>query len=669
MATRSLHLRAFASAAALSLCARAAHAGDALVIPGPPTLDPPTITALGVQLLVSGDDNHDAKVTVRYRKAGATAWRTGLPFHRVRPDVVNGFSVPDQLAGSLFDLSPATTYDIELHVVDADGGVDQTLTLQGSTRPVPPLDPKSPSMKPVTDAASLSAALASAKAGDVILLKKGTYAGTFSIDASGTADNPIVIRGESEEEVILDGGGDSGNVLEVYGSFVHVERLTIQNANRALRFQGAGAVGNVVRRIHTRDTTLGIGSKQGQKDFYICDNILEGRLVWPAVYADDGGQHANDDGIHVEGTGHVICHNQLRGWGDAMKTEEDGARGLDFYGNEVLSAYDNGLELDGSAGNTRALRNRFTNTYATISFQPIYGGPVYAIRNVIVNVANEQLKFHSLGGTQETSGIYVLHNTFVSPKHALSLSDSTTSHHFVIENNLFIGPSAPDQGRTVDWTGTIDDGLFDYNGYYPEGIFAFDFAATGYQKYASFAALQAAGVETHGLVVGGSEFTSGLTAPADYTVTLPAADVTLKPASAAVDKGVLLPGVNDDFQGKAPDLGAIEVGCAAPIYGVRPEGMDETNMALGCAGSGGTGGTGTGGASAGSGGGGVGGNEGGAGGNTGGAGGDGGEKGGCGCRTAGEGSGDSALGSMMAGAVVIALRRRRARHGKKTVTT
>lgn len=217
MAARTSRLHA-AAAAALLLLPRAALAADDLVINGSPTLDPPTITALGVQLLVSGDDDHDAKVTVRYRKAGTSTWQDGLPLHRVRPDVVTGFTVPDQFAGSIFDLAPATAYDIELHAVDADGSVDQTLSLQGTTRPVPPVDPKAPNMKPVTDAPSLASALASAQPGDVILLKKGTYAGTFSIHASGTADDPIVIRGESEEEVILDGGGDGGNVLEVYGA-------------------------------------------------------------------------------------------------------------------------------------------------------------------------------------------------------------------------------------------------------------------------------------------------------------------------------------------------------------------------------------------------------------------------------------------------------------------
>ena len=80
----------------------------------------------------------------------------------------------------------------------------------------------------------------------------------------------------------------------------------------------------------------------------------------------------------MEGGGHVVCHNQIVGFGDAMKTAEPGARAIDFYGNEVLSAYDNGLELDYSEGNTRAFRNRFTNNDTPLSFQPVYGGPVYA---------------------------------------------------------------------------------------------------------------------------------------------------------------------------------------------------------------------------------------------------------------------------------------------------
>jgi hypothetical protein len=46
-------------------------------------------------------------------------------------------------------------------------------------------------------------------------------------------------------------------------------------------------------------------------------------------------------------------------------------------------------------------------------------------------------------------------------------------------------------------------------------------------------------------------------------------DFRLKPGSTAVDRGKALPNVTDGFGGSAPDLGAIELGQAAPHYGPR----------------------------------------------------------------------------------------------------
>ena len=47
-------------------------------------------------------------------------------------------------------------------------------------------------------------------------------------------------------------------------------------------------------------------------------------------------------------------------------------------------------------------------------------------------------------------------------------------------------------------------------------------------------------------------------------------DFNLKAGSAAVDRGVPIPNITDGFTGQAPDLGALEVGQPAPIYGPRP---------------------------------------------------------------------------------------------------
>jgi hypothetical protein len=48
-----------------------------------------------------------------------------------------------------------------------------------------------------------------------------------------------------------------------------------------------------------------------------------------------------------------------------------------------------------------------------------------------------------------------------------------------------------------------------------------------------------------------------------------ALDFRLRPGSAAVDAGVELPTITDGFSGKAPDLGAYELGAPVPHYGPR----------------------------------------------------------------------------------------------------
>lgn len=578
-------MRALLVSLVLAAVAAPAFADDVLH-PGTPELDPPTITALGVGLPITGDDNFTAQVAVRYRVTGTTTWRDALPLARVHAEVVTGLTVGPGFAGSIFDLAPGTSYDIELHATDSDGSVDQTLTLTGTTRPVPG-DPASPHAVAVTTAAELTTALAAAQPGDVITLAAGTYTGQFALHASGTATEPIVIRGAGDAS-ILDGGGCTGcNVIEVYGSFVHIESLAIAHGTRAMRFQTQAASDNVVRRVHISDVQFGIGSQLDQTNFYYADNILEGRLLWPCVYAsddacnDDGtgtivhGTHANDDGIHLQGYGHVVTHNRISGFGDAMKIEQDGAKSVDFVGNDVLWTYDNGIELDTSLRNTRALRNRFTNTYATLSFQPIYGGPAYAIRNVLVNVADEEFKLHA-NGTTPTVGAVIYHTTVLRDQRAIQCSTANEPEFFTIENSAFEGPATIADGHTVRWdVPSVATAHTDYNGYSPDGQFEFGYGSGG-MTYANFAAVMAGGMfEQHGLLLGA---TSGI---ADWHAKLD--PMTPQPDATAIDRGIVLPNIDDGFTGSAPDLGAIESGCDAPIYGPRPMGMDETNEPVGCA--------------------------------------------------------------------------------------
>ena len=555
---------------------------DNVLQPGAPALDRPTLTALGVKLPLTGDDNFNSSVQVRYRKLGTSAWLSALPLFRVHPETVGEYLLAPHFAGSIFDLRPGTTYEIELRIADPDGAVSQTLTLVSTTRAVP-RDPISPRNRFVSSSAELGQALSTAQPGDIINIADGVYTGGFGIFASGTAQNPIVIRGASQAGTILDGDNCTGcNVLEVYGSWVHVERLTLRNALQGLRFQGAGAQGNVLRYVHVKNTWLGMNSRQNQLDFYIADNIFEGRLTWPLTCADDGCVNANVDGIRIEGFGHVVAHNRISGYGDAMKTEQFGARSIDFYGNDVLWAYDNGIELDISEGNTRALRNRFTNTYSPLSVQPVIGGPAYIIRNIAVNQPDEPVKYHGIGYPRiQPSGVLIYHNTFVSPYESLTMQSGSPTHYFEFKNNLFVGPPVLRRGVTADWCGPINNGIFDYNGYWPDGFYGYWFPWE-YVKAAGFAMLQAKGIERNGTLLGSSIFASGLLGPASHIPLLAPQDVTLASNSSAADRGTVLPNINDGYTGSAPDLGALETGCPTVSYGPRPAGVDESNQPFGC---------------------------------------------------------------------------------------
>jgi hypothetical protein len=84
---------------------------------------------------------------------------------------------------------------------------------------------------------------------------------------------------------------------------------------------------------------------------------------------------------------------------------------------------------------------------------------------------------------------------------------------------------------------------------------------------------RATGQDEHSITVGYDIFerVSPPVYPDDITKIFNAGemDFRIKSDSAAVDAACVLPNVNDDFTGEAPDLGALEVGLPVPRYGPR----------------------------------------------------------------------------------------------------
>ncbi|MCD6307722.1 MAG: hypothetical protein J7M24_01855, partial [Candidatus Latescibacteria bacterium] len=362
-----------------------------------------------------------------------------------------------------------------------------------------------------------------------------------------------------------------------------------------------GCDGLVVRNCRFEDVGIGVFTEyEGSENFYIADNVMIGRenrtrlrgwnrRVW-AKYG-ELSDVSSFVGVKVYGKGHVICHNYIAYFHDGIDVhmygspEDDWAKkcvAIDIYNNDIFLACDDGIEADGGEHNIRVFDNRCVNiAHHGLSAQPIYGGPVYFIRNIVYHAfQGGALKFNN-----HPAGLLVYHNTFITEWQSGGQPFSNAD----VRNNLFLGTDYPGRPilRVRTWTSSTS---FDYNGYRPNRTaddnflwrsppddthrdFSSEFSRLRLDAYPSLESFRnATGQEAHGVVVDYDIFTQvGKPDPGDPgRLYDPAAlDFTLKDGSAAVDAGCLLPTINDGFTGDAPDLGALERGKPAPVYGPR----------------------------------------------------------------------------------------------------
>ena len=554
----------------ISLQCRADNASKPL---GEPVLERPTLHSLGVHWLIAGDDNQNATITFDYRKAGEPTWHPTLPLFRVErnADVMPKFGtklpVPKGawlFAASAVLLTPDTPYELRLTLTDPDNpGQRIEKILPARTRAEPTLPPNA-TWKPVTSA-TLAAAQSSAKPGDHFLFSPGTYEGTFTVTNSGTEGNPIVYRGSPDGEVILNAQGSAPQrpKVAVLASGVHdvwFENLTVINADWGIVAHESSRI--VVRRCHVHHCDYGFTATRNTHDTlsddFISDNLIEGPCTWPRTKGIEDPR-----GIQITGAGHVVCYNSVRGFSDAIDTyQSPRCEDIDFHNNECSECTDDGMELDYSQRNVRAFHNRFTNVFQGLSVQPVHGGPVYAFRNAFYNVGLEPFKMHN-----QPSGALFFHNTVVKAGPPLELRTGAQVHHCVLRNNLFIGTTGP---YAYETNARMIDCDFDYDGF--GGRFD-QFLKWNRTRYPTLDAVRAKSpVEKHATFIDpATAFASGVRPPTHSDTQYPTPpDLRPSPHSPAIDAGTPLPGFNDNYTGKAPDLGAYELNEPLPHYGPRP---------------------------------------------------------------------------------------------------
>ncbi len=445
-----------------------------------------------------------------------------------------------------------------------------------------------------------------------------TFEGTYYLTADGTAEQPIVIKAAGDGEVVIDGRGNFNLFNLKAADYHYFEGITFRNTDIAI-WAGtqfiAGSKGLTVTRCRFEQVGMGVFSNySGSSGFYIADSVFLGRndpkhltgwngAFWEQFHGVEGQVFppvmASYTAIRLYGPGHVVAHNYVADFHDGIDTEmygmPDGSHAhdgpaypprefwdrrpvsIDIYNNVITNAHDNSIEMDGSMHNIRIMRNVLINSAShPMSTQPSVGGPIYWIRNIV---------YHAPGGstrmTAGSPGVLFYHNTVTTETSAAS---SANAHW---RNNLMLGQDTAPAIFGVSTSTAYSSS--DYNGFRPNPGAEVSFrwnvvtgaapapgatptAAPGFATLADYA--RATGQDQHSVALDYDVFVQVPKLDRDPKTVqrlydYKDLDFRLRPGSAAIDRGVVVPNVNDGFTAKAPDLGALEAGQPLPIYGPR----------------------------------------------------------------------------------------------------
>jgi hypothetical protein len=512
-----------------------------------------TITSIGVEWSIIGDANHNATATVEFRATGASAWRSALPLVRV------DYNGANTLSGSVLFLSPGTSYDVRLTLIDPDGGA-ATQTVVVATRPVPvvPIGGRRLHVVPGSGGGDgsagnpfrgIAAADAIAQPGDTFLVHAGSYGGRISFTRAGTASAYIVWMSAGDGESLFAG-------IDVYGSYVWLEGLTLRDQPYALMSKNA-PTGVVISRCSFFNNHYSIYLQRGGSNWYIVDNTIVGDTPYSTESLDGEGIEMN--GYSVDSPGHVVAYNRISNTADGIS---NGTYNIDVYGNDIFDVSDDGFEGDPGGPNIRVWGNRIQNAaHNGISYQPQNGSPWYIIRNQLVGFMESPFKFRT------TDRSVIANNTIVMWGKMICCQDADLLKS-IVRNNLWIsvaGGQIWDFASSVkDWRSDLNNDGFDWG----SSTAPFRYGGVVYASLAAFSA--ASGLETNARQINHATCFASFNVPGPAPVPIPPQYMTLQSSCAAVDAGVVLPNIAESFAGSAPDLGAYEIGHALPIYGPRP---------------------------------------------------------------------------------------------------
>lgn len=512
--------------------------------------------------------------TVAYRKQGDGDWKQAMNLwldpndHASPANIHNG-----QYRGSIVYLQPATTYEIKLTLT-------QTNTTQTFTTTTWDENFKIAKRITIPDG---NDAMQITEGGDE---KSGYVLYEPASGASGVRDAanqyPVNITVKASYVILkgftLKNAGQHGIELR------DVQNIVIDNCD----ISGWGRVRDV--DSFGENLNSAIYSRSGKLESIVIQNCnlhhpRSDSNSWNEKRVNGSKHPEGPQGISfVHGKGrYVIRYNKIHSDIDHMYNDGMGElhnmsfggfpnRDSDIYGNYVSHCWDDGLEVEGANMNVRVWDNYIDMTYGAIGAACPSLGPVYYFRNVYGvsrkhegNTQND-LRGHYLvklgnENPQWTAGkMYIFHNTALQTppfdgdtNYASSgaqsgivfTSNKKTAFNITSRNNMI--HTRHDRDWAVRDTQLTPSNDYDYD-MYPGKIKARE------------------GSQTH-----------GIRARPTYE-RAPDGRLWLKPGTAGFDAGVRIPNFNDDYQGKAPDIGAVETNCITPKPKLWPSFPDEPKL-------------------------------------------------------------------------------------------
>nr|WP_255633345.1 right-handed parallel beta-helix repeat-containing protein [Demequina sp. TTPB684] len=272
----------------------------------------------------------------------------------------------------------------------------------------------------VTDAETLTAALGSASAGDVIALADGTYDGEFVATTSGTSDRPIYLCGTSKS--VLQGEGHSaGYVFHLDGAKNwRLVGFTVRNGQKGVMADGTEGtiiqgltihsigdealhlrkfsthntvIGNTIYDTGNRREKFGEGVYIGTAESNWCDisdckpdrsdnNLVEGNVIYGVTAEAVDIKEGTSNGVVRANTfdGSALVENGADSWVDVKGNEWliEGNIGQ----NTVMDGFQVHEILDGWG-----IGNRFRSNTATVN-GPGFGFSLTPVRDNVVECSN-----------------------------------------------------------------------------------------------------------------------------------------------------------------------------------------------------------------------------------------------------------------------------------------